>query len=61
MDATLEYAHTYGGHTFAQMTVDGKAQQIDVYYRASGETYKTTADDDKVLRRKIIQAFNDLF
>lgn len=61
MNATMEYSHTYGAHTFAKMTVDGKPEFLDVYYRASGTTYKTTADNDKQRRRKIIKAFNELF
>lgn len=61
MNATIEYAHTYGTHTFAQLTVDGMPEQIDVYYRSNGETYKTTADGDKKRRKKIIDAFKELF
>lgn len=62
--------HTYGNHIHMRMRLDdGRIEEIDVYHTDTGTVYKTSADPGMELdpekhmitRRKIIDAFNELY
>lgn len=54
--------HTYGAHTYMRIELEsGFIAEIDVYYRQTGETYRTNADHDTDTRNEIIKAFRELF
>lgn len=59
--------HTHGSHIYMRMRLDsGRVEEIDVYIRADGETYHTSADNNPdhprpKLRAEIIRAFNELY
>ena len=54
--------HTYGPHIYMKVELDdGQQEEIDVYIRESGITYKTTADDDPERREQIIDAYKKLY
>lgn len=52
---------TYGPHAYMKMELDGKIEEIDVFFRDDGEHYKTSADDSPERRKQIIDAFNRLY
>lgn len=52
--------HTYGDSAFMKLKLNGKEYEITVYFRESGETYKTTADATAE-REKVIATFNELY
>lgn len=54
--------HTCGPHIYMSMQLDdGTQAEIDVYIRADGSSYRTTADNDPARRAEIIAAFNALY
>ena len=53
--------HTYGLSAFMRMELDGKQEEVSVYWRNDGEHYSTTADDNPERREKIIDAFHALY
>lgn len=58
--------HTYGSHVFMRLRVNGRIEEIDVYFRENGTTYHTSADNNPdfpkpEIREMIIQAFNELY
>ena len=54
--------HTYGGHIYMMLQLDcGTVEEIDAYFRDTGWTYRTTADNDPPVREAIIEAFNKLY
>lgn len=55
--------NTYGSHIYAKMLMDnGKIEEIDVYIRESGTTYKTSQDGyNDTERQTIIDTFNELY
>ena len=54
--------HTYGSHIYMKMELDcGAEEEIDVYIRENGFTYRTTADHDPARRKEIIRVFNELY
>lgn len=58
--------HTYGTHTYMKMRVNGRIEEIDVYWRENGPIYHTSADNNPEypkleIRAMIIEAFNVLF
>ena len=53
--------HTYGSHIYMKLEIDDKIEEIDVYVRSDGWTYKTTGDNDHMKRQQIIDAFNTLY
>lgn len=59
--------HTYGAHTYMKIELDsGRIEEIDVFYRENGTTYRTSADHcpenhPAGLRNEIINAFYELF
>lgn len=54
--------HTYGNHVYMKIELDGKTQEIDVYFSEGKTVYKTAADNkNKGEREKIINAFNLLY
>ena len=55
------YEHTYGCHIFMKIELDGVNYDIDCYIRNNGNTYRTSADYNKTLRRRLIKAFNALY
>ncbi len=55
------YESTQGTHAYMRMEIDGSIYEIDVYWRETGESYRTTADHDAVLREKVISAFKALY
>ena len=68
--ATKLVEHTYGNHTYMKLRLDDKRiEEIDVYYTDTGTVYKTSADPGMeldpekhmIIRRKIIDAFKELF
>lgn len=66
MNCTKLVEHTYGTHTFMRMRVNGRIEEIDVYWRENGPAYHTSADNSPDLpkpeiREMIIDAFNELF
>lgn len=60
--ATKLCEHTYGAYTYMRLRLDsGRVEEIVVFYRESGMSYKTSADHAPQLREQIIAAFNALF
>lgn len=55
--------HTYGTHIYMKLELDEKIYEVDHYAGADGSwnIYKTTADDDIIVREKVIEAFNTLY
>ena len=53
--------HTYGTHIYMKLLLDDQEEEIDVYIREEGFTYKTTKDDNPERRQAIIDAFNKLY
>ena len=56
-------SHTYGTHAYMKLRLDsGRIEEIDVYFRADGETYRTSADHSSpAIRQEIIEAFKALY
>lgn len=53
---------TYGAHAFMRMELNnGIIGEIDVFWRESGESYRTNHDDNPEIREMIIAAFNKLY
>lgn len=65
--ATKLFEQTTGGHTYMRMRLDsGRIEEIEVFYRENGTTYRTSADHcpenhPAGLREQIIAAFEELF
>lgn len=68
--ATKLSEHTYGNHIYMRMRLeDGRVEEIDVYLTDTGTVYKTSADPGMeldpekhmIIRRKIIDAFKELY
>lgn len=55
------YEYTNACHIFMKIEYDGAEYDIDCYIRNNGNSYRTSADYDKALRRKLIKAFNELY
>lgn len=53
--------HTYGTHIYMKMELDGRIEEIDVYVREDGWTYRTTGDSNATRRQQIIDAFCALY
>lgn len=53
--------HTYGTHIYMKMELDGRIEEIDVYVREDGWTYRTTGDNSQERRKQIIDAFCTLY
>ena len=53
--------HTYGLSAHMVMELDGKREEIDVFWKNDGEHYRTTADDNPERRLAIITAFKELY
>lgn len=51
--------HTNGTHIYMKMELNGVIEEIDVYIRDDGWTYKTT--DRGNTHDEIIKAFNELY
>lgn len=52
--------HTYGGHIYMKLEINGTEYEADCYIRENGETFKTSADGTE-MRDKVIAAFNKLY
>lgn len=65
--ATKLAEHTNGTHIYMRLRLDsGRIEEIDVYLREGGETYRTSADHcpenhPAGLREEIIAAFHSLY
>ena len=53
--------HTYGTYIYAKMIVDWRTEEIGVYYRNDGVSYKTSGDNEPERREAIISAFHRLY
>ena len=55
--------HTDGTHTYMRMNIRGHVCEIDVYWRESGRTYRTSESESPSYpsRQEIIDAFEMLF
>ena len=54
--------HTYGLSAYMKILMDdNQEEEITVYFRGNGQTYKTTADNNPARREEIIIAFNALY
>lgn len=55
--------HTYGGHIFMRLELDGVIEEVSCYPGSDNrwETYRTSADDNPDRRRRIIKAFKELY
>ena len=51
--------HTYGTHIYMKLELNGTIEEIDIYIRDDGWTYKTT--DRGNTRDEIVKAFNELY
>lgn len=60
MNAKKLYEYTNACHIFMKIELDGEEYDIDCYIRNSGKTYRTSADYNKTIRRRLIRAFNEL-
>ena len=61
MERKLISVYTYGLSAHMVMELDGKREEIDVFWKNDGEHYRTTADDNPERRLAIIAAFKELY
>lgn len=59
--AKLLEEHTYGDYIYMKMEIDGKVEEIGVFIRETGWSYRTTSDSDPARREEVIDAFHELY
>ena len=61
MERKLISVYTYGLSAHMKIELDGKLEELDVFWRDDGEHYRTTADNNPERRLAIIAAFKELY